>query len=1115
MSSAAVNGSTGGMANSVKCWPVLFQSVNSCILLAMSPKSREVRLGIVMYGGVSLAIYINGVSQELFRAVRGSGIYKLIKALTDSDIVVDIVSGTSAGGINGLMLAFALANEKEFGETKNLWREHGDLTRLLQPSDLGADEYKSLLNSDSYYRARLADAFRTMRDCEPEDNDLSPVSEMDVFITGTSIEGDIYTVLDDAGHAVDVKDFRSVFKLKHRAGRPNGEAFKPQPGQEEVLYQALAKLARITSCFPGAFLPVRVMTEDDWRGSGVPATSPERPWNEAAVDGKLSEWGVIHKSSYFLDGGVLDNKPFSPTIQAIFARTTERDVDRILFYVEPDPEQTAQHARLEPTFMNALLDGMLGISTYQSITEDIKLVEEHNSAVMQYDAVCRELRNHLQTKETGVLPPVGLQEPQRTLYANSRTTQLSYRAIRGILKDSDTGKDAHLTNAADREKASNLVRSLLSPRGKDELPYEETLRRFDVYFRLRRLHHVASKIRERFCVSPGSTQSPDNSRLLEAINGHIELLEIVQYWFEYLLDHSPVHWRGDISYDEIWNQIRWITEELFMLPAGPNDSLLQVDRGSSPAPKLTTEVLQRIHQNLREKAGTVLQNFSKVVAQPQGVAFLGAFYGVLDLTDEMEASTFGSYPGSDPDFKDEYEQFINLDAAVFPLEFLSDLREKDPIRLVRISPLSSGYGFWPDKGPQDKLAGRRLSHFSGFLKKSWRSNDILWGRLDGTRQLAETLLSREVLQRVLGDEHLLNTVRNRILQADGRFQPELSLKVLFPHSPEPSIAALETWIKNLLAPAVGPIFDAIYRDGLNLLIEMAQLEALHQELPQVLIDAASQQAEWNRFRVPVRAGNASAGPIDPKVTRYAEFQAARGFVDPALATVAALQTISNLETVWASGATGANSPRQTPIGKFFENDYTVAYETVETGLPSVTAAGLLTHTLIVVNNCILGSLGKPMRAKITKNPIYIFGISLPLRTTHALIDLWNRAPVSVAIFNTVLATASIIALVVALKFYGTILFPASEHLWLWLIFVVAPVVILLIQANMSKVILRILLWGFGIVIGLVALVWLFSALVPLVVNAVGAVAPYAMVALAILIAASVGFWVGSKRPRTQ
>jgi len=77
-------------------------------------KSCEIRLGIVMYGGVSLAIYINGVAYEFFRAVRGQGIYKLVKALTDADIVVDIISGTSAGGINGILLAYALCNARDF-----------------------------------------------------------------------------------------------------------------------------------------------------------------------------------------------------------------------------------------------------------------------------------------------------------------------------------------------------------------------------------------------------------------------------------------------------------------------------------------------------------------------------------------------------------------------------------------------------------------------------------------------------------------------------------------------------------------------------------------------------------------------------------------------------------------------------------------------------------------------------------------------------------------------------------------------------------------------------------------------------------------------------------------
>src|SRR4051812_393168 len=33
---------------------------------------QEVRFAVVMYGGVSLAIYINGVAQELFRLVRAT-----------------------------------------------------------------------------------------------------------------------------------------------------------------------------------------------------------------------------------------------------------------------------------------------------------------------------------------------------------------------------------------------------------------------------------------------------------------------------------------------------------------------------------------------------------------------------------------------------------------------------------------------------------------------------------------------------------------------------------------------------------------------------------------------------------------------------------------------------------------------------------------------------------------------------------------------------------------------------------------------------------------------------------------------------------------------------------
>ena len=50
--------------------------------------TREVRFAVVMYGGVSLAIYINGITQELFHLVRataGRGINALLFATPADD----------------------------------------------------------------------------------------------------------------------------------------------------------------------------------------------------------------------------------------------------------------------------------------------------------------------------------------------------------------------------------------------------------------------------------------------------------------------------------------------------------------------------------------------------------------------------------------------------------------------------------------------------------------------------------------------------------------------------------------------------------------------------------------------------------------------------------------------------------------------------------------------------------------------------------------------------------------------------------------------------------------------------------------------------------------------
>src|SRR4030042_3245990 len=122
------------------------------------PKN-EVRVGLVLYGGVSLAIYIYGVVLEFLRVMRAAdgepdNPYKELIDKTESKMVVDIISGTSAGGINGILLAKALANglsSESFGLLRTIWLEAADLSSLLKP---GRQEMAALLDGE-FLKERL------------------------------------------------------------------------------------------------------------------------------------------------------------------------------------------------------------------------------------------------------------------------------------------------------------------------------------------------------------------------------------------------------------------------------------------------------------------------------------------------------------------------------------------------------------------------------------------------------------------------------------------------------------------------------------------------------------------------------------------------------------------------------------------------------------------------------------------------------------------------------------------------------------------------------------------------------------------------------------------------
>ncbi len=117
---------------------------------------KEVRLGLVCYGGVSLAIYMHGMTKELFKLVRAARAFDNAFQTSDFDpahwftgepvvqgapnydseaayfgalaalaadgnpltVVLDVIAGTSAGGINGVCLARGLAEGRSLNGFK-------------------------------------------------------------------------------------------------------------------------------------------------------------------------------------------------------------------------------------------------------------------------------------------------------------------------------------------------------------------------------------------------------------------------------------------------------------------------------------------------------------------------------------------------------------------------------------------------------------------------------------------------------------------------------------------------------------------------------------------------------------------------------------------------------------------------------------------------------------------------------------------------------------------------------------------------------------------------------------------------------------------------------------
>lgn len=416
--------------------------------------TNEIRFGVVMYGGVSLAIYINGVSNELFelacatpaphagwsqhaatgtralyqrlswlaanpalrasyaRAISGGStaedrpdpwLQVSTGAATQTRFTVDAISGTSAGGINGIFLAKSLANGEQFQMLKDLWIAEGDFGLLLND----AKSYEgsipdrsarptSLLNSDRMY-AKLLDAFNKQSD--PAYRLPAPVSdEVDLYVTTTDILGS-HVALRLFDKVVQERRFKQNFHFScdHAAGT-NDFAAGNNP--------FFAFAARCTSSFPFAFEPMtlaaveRLKAVQDsaglskWRGF-----FPNLPHNEVAQDKHL------HRA--FGDGGYLDNKPFSYVVDVLAQRQATMPLERKLIYVEPAPKNIGQapmpEAGQTPDALQNAIAALTSIPQYESIREDLQAVLQRNRRIERIERLVRHGEASIERGDDGPL----------------------------------------------------------------------------------------------------------------------------------------------------------------------------------------------------------------------------------------------------------------------------------------------------------------------------------------------------------------------------------------------------------------------------------------------------------------------------------------------------------------------------------------------------------------------------------------------------------------------------------------------------------------------------------------------------------------------------------------
>ncbi|MBL8709899.1 MAG: patatin-like protein [Rhodospirillaceae bacterium] len=769
-------------------------------------KQIEVRLAVVLYGGVSLAVYIHGVTRELLNLIRASqqfhaeraraaaggaaqpaqerpprqgdddttGVYReLMQALApaiDLRVVIDLISGASAGGINGVMLARALAHDLPLEPHRDLWLSNADVTRLSEPGGmltrLGKMALAPLLNqilvrrfgpqvadqetlskvgqfvqarwftppfSGSRFSGWMLDACDAMDAAASHKADgstgtlLPPGHRLDLFVTVTDYRGHRHRIVLHDPPVVEETEHRRIIAFTARrtlSGELTSE-FGPDYAPAHVFS------SRATSSFPGAFHPATIAEMDEL------LDERDRYWptRQAFMTGKLGIHGDLARAArerYYIDGSVVMNKPFSPVIGALGDRPASREVVRRIIYVDPNPRPDAPQrvGQGMPGFFRTILAALAVIPRNEPIADDLGAIESWNQRARRMVEILSAADPEVERLVDDIVdlaptsPPTIEDVTRYRKIANEAAHQgagyayLSYQKlkIRGVV-----------------ERLSALIRALAERGLADGGKPDAVLTVDDA--------QIGTALDRWLAAGTPPEPGADPAALAEdpVIRRRIRFL------------------RGfDIAFRQ--RRTRFVIRRLNELyrdaaARGPEMEARPID--SSHIDALKSALYETIEQaapllDPTHYGSAVVAAAGRIAAaaaagsdiETPDLRVLEQAFGLLEIdraTDEIISVVGLAFlpTAARRLVCKAYVGFAFFDLITFPILQWTDMDEINEVLVDRISP-DDARGLL---GGTVTLRGTALMSFGAFFNRGWREHDFLWGRLNAAERALDVLLS--------------------------------------------------------------------------------------------------------------------------------------------------------------------------------------------------------------------------------------------------------------------------------------------------------------------------------------------------------------------------------------